>query len=63
MAGSHGRRHFDFAHHFDFNHFCRHLLLLPWLGLMGAAILILLTFAISFVISLADYSALAACLG
>ena len=31
--------------------------------LMGAAILILLTFAISFIISLADYSALAACLG
>jgi hypothetical protein len=30
---------------------------------MGAAILILLTFVISFIISLADYSALAACLG
>jgi hypothetical protein len=30
---------------------------------MGSCILILLTFTISFIISLADYSALAACLG
>jgi hypothetical protein len=42
---------------------CRYLLLVPWLTLMGSVILILLTFAISFIISLADYSALAVCLG
>jgi hypothetical protein len=41
----------------------RHLLIIPWLMLMGSCILILLTFTISFIISLADYSALAACLG